>query len=184
MLYDSDDAHVYSLGYCVPVDGEEEMKTYYIDKDLDSKKLVLGCIIDMVRKYDKYVFYCHNFGRYDTIFLLKLLIEYNEAAVATGYEEPLILEPFSKDNGVLCLDIKMKVENKKVDKIRIQDSIQLLPSAQKQLAKAFDVQAQKGAFPHKFAKPDTLFYVGNTPDYEFYEDGISKEVYDSIKSKT
>jgi hypothetical protein len=35
----------------------------------------------------------------------------------------------------------------------------------------FGCQVQKGVFPHKFMNKDTLNYVGEKPDYNFFDNG-------------
>ena len=56
--------------------------TYYIGISLDSDKLVLRLINELLRtKYNNTTFYCHNLGRFDIIFILKLLIYFNDSKV-------------------------------------------------------------------------------------------------------
>ncbi|KAM0793807.1 hypothetical protein BDR22DRAFT_895889 [Usnea florida] len=65
---------VYSLAFYTRQNG---MKTFYIDpKTLDSDKVVLDCIDALVKPtYANFVFYVHNLGGFDAIFLLKNLID-------------------------------------------------------------------------------------------------------------
>ena len=53
--------------------------TYYINKDLDSNKLVLNMINELLKyKYNNITFYCRNLGGYDAIFLFKVLNTYKD----------------------------------------------------------------------------------------------------------
>jgi hypothetical protein len=68
-------AKVYALGFTV-LGGK--VQTYYLNENITSEQLVLKCIDDMlVNQYNGYIFYTHNFGRYDSKFLLKILKEEN-----------------------------------------------------------------------------------------------------------
>ena len=66
---------VYALGFYV-LGGS--VKSYYLDDTMTSEELVLKYIDDMlINNYKGYTFYIHNFGRYDSTFLIKILKEYN-----------------------------------------------------------------------------------------------------------
>lgn len=46
---------------------------------MDSDK-VIYILLDILfeNKYEKYIFYCHNLGGFDSIFLIKYLVNYNK----------------------------------------------------------------------------------------------------------
>ncbi len=70
-------AKVFALGFYTSLDTKPTL--YYIDeKTLDSSAIVLECINEMlISKYSDVTFYVHNFGGYDCVFILKILLEYN-----------------------------------------------------------------------------------------------------------
>lgn len=170
-------AKVYAIGF---VGLHKNVKTYYLDNGITSEQLVLNCINDMLtNEYNGYTFYTHNLGRYDSIFLLKILIEENNKKGVNFYK----LNTFSKDNKVLKLIIKSKrkLSDRSQSKIgarkdpgyntiTIVDSINLLNQSLDDLCKSFNVEVFKGKFPHSFVKPSTLNYIGNTPDYKYWTD--------------
>ena len=84
------------------------MKTFYIDPEtLDSDKLVLDCIDAMLKPtYANFIFYVHNLGGYDAPFLLKTIIEANEAgAQHEGDPNKYKFEPFSRDGRMLSITL-------------------------------------------------------------------------------
>lgn len=71
----SNTSKVYALGFYTK---KFETETFYIEKDLDSDKLILRCIYSLLQnKYNNYTFYVHNMGRFDIVFILKVLINAN-----------------------------------------------------------------------------------------------------------
>jgi len=65
------------------------------------------------------------------------------------------------------------------------DSLNLLTGNLAGLSKGFEVEYQKGHFPHKFVKENTLNYVGNTPTKEYFEFGnnvMDDKTYSKLQS--
>ena len=165
-------AKVYALGYYSSI--EDSPKLYYLSDypNLDSSELLLKCIDDMlVNKYNNYIFYVHNLGHYDIVFMYNILLKVN---LDKGYEY-YILNTTMRDNTIIKLEIKIKVysmtkENKyRYIKISFVDSLNLLNSSLDKLTRAFNIDVKKGNFPHTFVNRNTLNYIGNKPDYKFYE---------------
>ena len=104
----------------------------------------------MVTKYNKYIFYVHNLGRYDIIFILKTLIK------SEKYE----FETTCRDNLVLCLTIYDKTTR---NSIKLVDSYNLLPHSLRKLGEAYGSETVKDIFPYKFVNKNTLFYSGSKP---------------------
>lgn len=120
-------------------------------------------------KYSDFIFYCHNLGGYDVVFILKALYNYNDKCL------------YSKDKyNISCIlrnDKIIKVTIKKdMSKVIIVDSYCMFTTSLNKLGRDFDVKTLKSVFPYKFATDSHLFYKGNTPDIEFYND-MSKEQY-------
>ena len=165
-------AKVYALGYYSSI--EDSPKLYYLSDypNLDSSELLLKCIDDMlVNKYNNYIFYVHNLGHYDIVFMYNILLKVN---LDKGYEY-YILNTTMRDNTIIKLEIKIKVysmtkENKyRYIKISFVDSLNLLNSSLDKLTRAFNIDVKKGNFPHTFVNRNTLNYIGNKPDYIFYQ---------------
>jgi hypothetical protein len=99
---------VYALGFITSIDKSPNL--YYLSdyENLDSKKLILKCIDDMLlNKYNNFIFYVHNFGKYDVVFLYNVLLKAN---VDKGYEY-YILNTIMKDNTIIRLNIKIKIKS-------------------------------------------------------------------------
>ena len=193
---DSDgSSKVYAIGYNVL---GEQPEVFYIDHSSNSNELVIKCFDYMLQpKYDKYIFYCHNFSGYDSIFILKIL---KQANIDKGYEY-YNLKPLYRDGDMLKLDIRIKRElsNRKQPKmgarkeprfikITIIDSYALLNQNLYELSRSFDIEVTKSHFPHAFVKKDTLNYKGNTPSLNYWlntvdkANNISKQEYKELYS--
>jgi len=165
----------YSLGfYCPSVD--EECKTFYIDKDLDSISLIIKCINEMLEpKYNNITFYVHNFGKFDAAFIVKALVLYNKEK---DKKDRFLLDITTRNSDILKLVIKQK-KNKKFRSIIIKDSFAILPSDLRTLCKNYNVDTKKGYFPYNFCTKNTLYYVGQTPNINYYND-ITQEIYNTL----
>ena len=173
------DSKAYAIGYYTYLD--DKCNTFYIDKTLDSVKLVHTCINDMLRdKYKDITFYCHNFGRYDSVFFYKYLSLFNQSE--QGIKNPYILDPFKRGDDMIRLIIKREISGK-MRKVKILDSYCVLPYSLKRLCEDYKVEVAKGHFPHEFSRHDTLFYTGKTPSFVFYRKDITYEAYLGIKSE-
>jgi DNA polymerase type B, organellar and viral len=173
-----DGAKCYAIGFYTYIgDG----KTYYIDKDQDSVKLIHDCINELLRdKYKGILFYMHNLGGFDAPFIIKSLTKFNEET-KEGYTNPYIMDEhkiITRDNNILRLVIKREIDGK-VRSLKIVDSLALLPGSLRSLSKDYEVDVHKGYFPYNFVNKDTLFYVGNTPDIKYYNN-ILKEDYKEL----
>ena len=122
-------AKVYALGFITNVDSIP--KLYYLTdySYLDSNLLILTCIDDMlISRYHNYIFYVHNLGRYDIVFIYSVLLKAN---VDKGFSY-YILNTVMKDNVIIKLDVKIKKYSQtkypdyKYIKISFVDSLNLL----------------------------------------------------------
>jgi len=138
------------------------IKKYYLDEGLTPDKIVIDCINDMLQpKYNRAIFYTHNLGGYDVVFILKILLEYNKNN--NNYYK---LKTSLKDNRILKLVISVKKSCS--IKITLADSLSLLPMKLDLLDKAFTTKYNKPFFPYSFVTNKTLYYIGKTPSIEFY----------------
>ena len=149
---------VYSGGWAI---NNGNKKTYYIDsnsKITNSNSLIQQMFIDIFSLDKKvihnYTFYAHNLGRFDSIFLIKELS-------VLGYK----ISPIWKDTSIIKLTIKDKNSDKK---ITILDSLNLFPVSLRNLLESFECQITKGHFPHSFVSKDKLNYIGEIPEYKYF----------------
>ena len=192
-----DTVKVYALGFIVL---GESPKTFFLGKHNNSDELLLKCFDTILTdsKYNGYTFYTHNFGRYDSVFISKILRQANNAKGFEYYK----LYPNYRNSTVLTLGIKVRKElsDRKqanigvrkepgFNKITIVDSYALLSENLYDLSRSFGIDVTKGYFPHSFVKKDTLDYIGNTPSINYWKDIISKdkditnEEYNELYSK-
>jgi len=158
-------AKCYAIGFYSSID--ENTKTFYINKDLDSVELINRCFEEILRpKYKDTVFYIHNLGRFDAPFILKSLTLFNKTD--QGSKNPYVLDSINRDANILKLTVKRKIDNK-VRTVKIQDSAAILPRELRKLCKDYNVDTVKGYFPYDFTNKDTLFYIGKTPDINYYD---------------
>jgi len=158
---------VYALGYSTTIDNNIP-KTFYLKDDANtSSELVLLCINAMLQsKYNKFIFYTHNLGGYDVVFILKVLLEYNRK----NNDYYKITSTFRDDN-ILKPEIKAQVSKAVKNTISFVDSLNLLPDSLDSLCKSFNTKVTKGIFPYEFVNSNTLNYIGNTPQRKFFKRG-------------
>lgn len=171
-------SRIYALGFCIYMDKPSMFYlTDYFDNTLvSSHKLVLKCIDAMlIPEYNKYIFYVHNFGKFDAIFLHKILLDYNLSALP---ENQYKLIPLYRDNKIIKLDVIKYIKSKKI-KITFVDSLNILNDSLDKLCKDFGV-INKGIFPYKFVNKDNLDYIGIRPDISYYNKNVSIELYNEI----
>jgi hypothetical protein len=115
------------------------IKTYFLDKPKTPSDIVIECINEMLKpKYNKAIFYTHNLGGYDVVFVLKILAEYNKKIGARYYNLKAIL----RDKRILKAEISVK--NKSVtNTIFLVDSLALLPMSLDSLGEAFSTKFKK-----------------------------------------
>lgn len=162
-------AKVYALGFYVY--GEKEPNLFYINKDLDSEELILHCLDTMLKlKYNNFIFYIHNFSRYDVYFIYNILLKANEKKGFNYYN----LNPTFRDDEIINLNIsKKKIVNLPESKtytikISLRDSMTLLNNSLENLTNLLESRYPKLIFPHKFVNEKTIFYIGNKPDIRYY----------------
>jgi DNA polymerase family B len=167
----------YAIGFYSSLD--ENTKTYYINKDLDSVELINRCFEEILRpKYKNTVFYVHNLGRFDAPFIIKCLTLFNKTD--QGLKNPYVLDTINRDANILKLTVKRKIDNK-YRIVKIQDSAAILPRNLRDLCKDYKVEIVKSYFPYGFTNKNTLFYIGKTPDINYYDNIEIKEYMNLYK---
>lgn len=93
-------------------------------------------------KYSDIIFYIHNLGKFDIVFIIKALLEYNKWIDRKVYK----LEIIYRDNIILKLKIK-----KESNLVRILDSYYILINNLKNLYIKYEINIIKRDFSYKFA---------------------------------
>lgn len=169
-------ARVYAIGYYIH--DTKELDLLYIDRDLDSFKLIHNCFEKLLKdKHKGRIFYVHNLGKFDSIFILKALSEYNK-----HLDNPYSFDTITRDRDVIKLKVKRTIDNK-VRHVTLLDSWAMLPISLRDLCKAYELTEEdsKSIFPYSFVKENTLWYSGQTPAKTYYDSQISNSEYKSLE---
>lgn len=114
-------------------------------------------------KFYNATFLAHNGGGYDYQFIIKEL-------EASNYEYSFVPRPNS-DHKYLSLTVVFGAYST----MTFIDFISLMPGSLKGIAASFQLEVQKGDFPHKFLNPQTLNYIGSFPPLHSEMDWFSLE---------
>ena len=157
--------------YCIGFKTENNLYVKYIDEFESCDDMILDCINNIcIAKNHNIKVYAHNMSEFDGIIILKSLLK-------TSNKHDYKVNIFSDNEGnMLSLDISKNLINKRKVKISILDSCKLLPVNLDYLAKVFNSDVQKGIFPYDFVSSDTINYIGNVPDFKYF-DKINYEDY-------
>lgn len=157
----------YSCGF---YDGKDKF-TYYLSEFSYSDKMLEKCLSDMFnKKYHNYIIYCHNFAKFDFLFLRKIILnKFNGSRI------------ISKDLDILSISMDNNLKGKDKVKLIWRDSLSLLPISLDKLGKSFNVEVKKDFFPYSFVNKNNLNYIGNKPDLKYYKN-IPIEIYLSMKN--
>ena len=118
---------------------------------------------------NKLVIYIHNGSKFDLVFLVNELLNFDK------YN----LECLYKDGNFLSLTIKDKKTNVS---IQIKDSLLILQSSLDKLAKSFNVPLSKTIFPYTFTNINNLYYEGIVPEYiHFDSKKVTLDQYNKYK---
>lgn len=144
---------VYAGGWCI----DNKIKMYYIKQDEKPEDVVRKTIESIFdyRELNGSVFYGHNMGRFDSLFIIKSSVNMKD----------YVIDPIFKDNKIICLKIKNINTNMS---IKIHDSLNLIDSKLEYILKDFDCKIVKGIFPYLFVNGNRLFYKGKKPDIKYY----------------
>jgi DNA polymerase type B, organellar and viral len=167
---------VYALGFLTNID--TNCNLFYLSDYTDSDQLILACLNSMlISKYHNFIFYCHNFGKYDLVFILRIIKEYN---LKLGYDYYQI-STIIRDDVIIKLKLQIKSSSNKSIKIILLDSLNLLKGNLTSLAKDFNVHTQKGVFPYRFVNECNITYKGDMPSISYYEN-INLNDYNELKT--
>jgi len=153
---------VYAAGFSIK--GKTELK--YIEPGETSENFINRFFYYILNnnKLDGYTIYAHNLGRFDSLFIIKALL----------LNKDVELIPIWKDNAILSLTLKHNDT-----KLMLLDSLQLIPGSLNELLESFNCKNKKGIFPYKAVNKKTLFFKGDKPSINLYEN-ISSREYQAI----
>ena len=119
---------------------------------------------------NKLVIYIHNGSKFDLVFLVNELLNFDK------YN----LECLYKDGNFLSLTIKDKKTNVS---IQIKDSLLILQSSLDKLAKSFNVPLSKTIFPYTFTNINNLYYEGPVPESIYFDNKkVTLDQYNEYKA--
>jgi DNA polymerase type B, organellar and viral len=142
--------------YCISVFDGQIIKNFYLSDYQNSEELIITALRSiMIRKYNGYNVYIHNLAKFDVIFLLKYLIKLGT------------IQPIIHNERIISVNLNYGKNNEY--QIRFRDSYLLLLSSLRKLTKSFNVETQKSVFPYLFVNENNLNYVGNVPDFKYFD---------------
>jgi len=172
----SNTSKVYALGYYFKE--TEESEIFYINKDLDSDELIHSCINTLLNyENNNRILYVHNLGGYDSVFIIKALMNFNQKSII-----PYNLNPIIRDGSIIKLTISREIKGK-IKYITLMDSMCILPFSLRALSEIYGVLNKKTYFPYSFVNENTLFYTGDFPTKDFYPTEVNNKIYFELKKK-
>nr|CAA36327.1 DNA polymerase [Neurospora intermedia] len=120
----------------------------------------------MLRKYDGYKVYTHNFSYFDGIFIIDILSRLGE------------VKPFMRNGKILKLTFNFTLPNsKRKYTLYFMDSLLILPDSLDKLSNFFNNKVKKLFFPHSFLDDNTIpiNYVGKCPDYKYFPKAYTED---------
>lgn len=168
-------------------------KSYvYVLEGEDYNGLIKRCFEELLTpKYDNFTVYVHNLANFDAIFLLKSLENSGFYVKALFKKGKKILEmkvgsntPKRITNEKNKVERQDKKQKKKICRVLIKDSMDMLPHSLRDLGSYFIGCKNKSYFPYKYLKKETLNYVGEEVPHISYWENVPKEYYANLKKKT
>jgi hypothetical protein len=146
-------------------DGEIE-HSYFLSDFKSSELMIIQSIRDlMIKKHDNFQIYIHNLSKFDGIFLLKILANLGK------------IKPIIHHGDLISIGFKLNSYN-----ITFKDSLQMLIVSLRNLTKSFGTETQKSIFPYSFVNENNLDYIGEVPDFKYFND-ISINEYNKYCEK-
>jgi hypothetical protein len=133
----------------------------YISTEFNSwQEMISQFFKDIEQKYKGYTIRIHNFSKFDSLYMLKILYKMYKIGA------------LFKDGKVISLNLSSKNKNKKENKLKlfIKDSLKLLPLSLENLVRGFNIDTKKLLFPYRFVNKDNLNYTGPIPIFDYYTD--------------
>lgn len=116
---------------------------FYIDQEtMDSNEIIYKLLHELFKpKYNDLSIYWHNLGNFDSVYIIKALLDYNNK-----HEDYYKIETFLRDSSILKLKIT-KVDDEGIRKsVTIRDSYPILTSSLSSLCENFKLPVLKGDY--------------------------------------
>lgn len=151
------------------------VNSFFISDYLNSEVMLIAAVESiLLRKYNGYKIYFHNFSNFDAVFLLRILANLNDAVLD---------KVIKRDGRIINLKLKYNISSNRSYSIYFRDSLLILPLALKKLGENFDVEIKKTIYPYTFVNDSNvnLNYVGNVPTINHFNNISNKEYRDYNK---
>lgn len=142
--------------YCISIYDGLITKSFFITNYINIEEMMVDSLKFVCQwKYDNHKVYLHNFAKFDSIFLFKVMIK-------IGTINPIIHKG-------KFISIQFRYNNYVLE---FRDSYLLLPSSLRKLGQSFNVDMKKGLFPHLFVNDPSisLDYDGLIPSISNFID--------------
>jgi hypothetical protein len=155
--------------FCISIYDGINKKSFVITDYNNSEDFILaGLKSILLRKYNSYNIYIHNMGNFDMIFLMKYLVKLGS------------INPIIHNNRIISINFNYGKNNEY--QINFRDSYLLLPKSLAELTEGFHVETLKSVFPYLFVNENNLNYIGEVPDFKYFDQKINKKQYNIYKS--
>jgi DNA polymerase type B, organellar and viral len=145
----------------------------YVDESCNKDNIIINLIDSIFAKeLYKYTFFVHNLGKFDGLYLI------HDIMIGNGKYE---LKGKWKTEEIKLIGLTV-IEKKSRKRIYFKDSMNFFQANLKKILEVYGCDTQKGCFPHSFMNSSNLNYIGNKPDFKYYDGLISKNDYMNIPS--
>lgn len=154
----------YACAFTTP---KNDCKLYYLTDFNSARDMLKQCIVDMLSSNLGTV-YVHNLSKFDIFFVNNILKQ--DKDIQSDYK-------LNRDGKILSVTVRFK-DKKLKGKFIFRDSLLLIQGSLSDITKKFKTEHGKLNFPYSFVKADNLNYVGDKPDYKFYNNMDEKDYHD------
>jgi hypothetical protein len=155
-------------------DGKKIVNFYLSDYKNNSDLLIKSAIESLLlRKYNGYKVYLHNFSEFDGIFMLKIMANMKN----------ININVIKRNSKIINTKLSYNLGKDRKYIIYFRDSLLILPLSLKKLGSNFNVEIKKTIYPYLFVnnKSISLNYIGPVPKFEFF-DNITNQDYNNYAS--
>jgi hypothetical protein len=156
--------------FCISIYDGKNTKSFFLTDYKNSEELIISALESiLIRKYNGYNIYIHNMAKFDIIFLMKYLVKLGS------------LDPIIHNDRIISINLNYGKNNEY--QIHFRDSYLILLASLMKLCKSFKTETQKTIFPYLFINENNLDYIGEVPDFKFFDNKITIEEYNKYKQK-
>ena len=157
------------IPYCISIYDGKIAYSYFISDFKNSPDLILTALKSILtRKYNGYNVYIHNMAKFDIIFLLKHLVNLGDVT-------PII------HNGRI-ISINLNFGKELEYRLQFKDSYLILLASLSKLTNGFGVETLKSIFPFLFVNENNLDYIGQVPEFKYFDNKINLANYNKYKN--